>query len=118
MNDKDWLNRLVVFRGPLTLGQSLFKDKGAAVYQGRIREVFRENGLLFAKAEAIFEKRMPVDFHNTNPDPNWTAEQYDRRKHHRAIFRVSRPLYTGWSKADNQQFLIKQSQNNWKPHKF
>ncbi|KKN37372.1 hypothetical protein LCGC14_0764380, partial [marine sediment metagenome] len=77
----------------------------------------RENGVLFAKVETIFEKRIPIRHSNTKPDPNWTAEQYDRRKHHRSIFIASKD-HTGWVKADGQQFLIKQSQTKWKPHKF
>lgn len=120
MKDKDWINRLVVFRGPLTLGQSFSNGISASVYEGRIKGVFREDGTLFAVAKAAFMKGVPISHSNTNPDPNWTAEQYERRKHHRAIFRTSRKYkHTGWGKVEkNQYFLIKQSQTRWKPHKI
>lgn len=117
MKDEDWVNRLVVFRSPLTLGESWEKGQSASVYQGRIKEVFREHGILFAVAEALLQKGVPVSHSNTNPDPNWTWEQYERRRHHRSIFRAHRPSYhTGWAKVDdNQQFIIRKSQTRWKP---
>ena len=120
MKDKDWVNRLVIFRGPLTLGQSWSKGISASVYQGRIIGVRRVNRTLFAIAEVTFRKGVPVSHSNTNPDPNWTSAQYDRRKHHRAIFRAHKPSdHTGWAKVDGpQRFLIKQSQTKWKPHKL
>lgn len=120
MKDRNWINRLVTFRDPLTLGESYRKGISASVYQGRIKEVFRQDEILFAIAETVFQKNVPINHSNTNPDPNWTAEQYDRRKHHRSIFKALRKSeHTGWGKVEeNQRFTIKQSQNRWKPHKI
>ena len=122
MRDEDWVGRLVEFRDSKTLGQhyseSLLYEGSARIYQGRIRSVHRgEDGRLYATAELLYVSSMGIMHFNTNPDPNWTAEQYSRRKHHRAQFRVKPGSKLLW-RSCRGEMLIRYKGPKWKPVKL
>jgi hypothetical protein len=130
MNDQDWIGRLVEFRGPKTLGESYLgegwrqhnrlcqNDQSAKVYQGRIRSVFRkEDGRLYATAELLYVSSISVRYFQTNPDPNWTSAQYDRRKHHRSQFRAVHGSKILWHPTRGE-LLIRYKGPKWKPVKL
>ena len=80
MKTKDWIGRLVEFRN----GTDIRED--GIVYIGRIVDAFEEDGETFAIANTKMRRIVEVKSYQTNPDPNWTAQQYDRRRHHRRVF--------------------------------
>jgi transcriptional/translational regulatory protein YebC/TACO1 len=118
MKDSSLVGRMVEFREPLTLSESYSKHGGAIVIHGKIKKVYRKEGQLFAEAESVFERSLEIDCHDTNPNPDWTYEQYCRRKHHKTIYYIKKyGVKSGWVKSEPKIYTIKQSKNKWKPIK-
>lgn len=119
MRDKDWVGRLVDFRDKLTLGESeLRNNRRAIIYSGRIKQVFRkEDGRLYAIADLILKSSIEVTWFNTSPDPNWTVEQYSRRRHHRTIFQAMSGSKIKWTSASGEM-LLRYKGPKWKPVKI
>ena len=113
MKDCDWIGRLVEFRDSKTLGEA----KCASVFDGRILSVFREDNILFAIAQTRLVKKFEICTRDTNPDPRWTYEQYQRRKHHRTIYNIDH-RYTPtliFPCSKRNMLIYKSKKSKWKP---